>query len=299
METNRSITSMFHGAHHPDISWWYLSESESHHMGTGAADVAWHWCYIKGWEWQREGRRNYAWALQAASPPPSPPGTHCLPQITFWSWPSWLIIPFNSSWYPACCQLCLPPRLRRTFHGNVFLCWDEVFFNDPLAWICAYFSESYRFPLVKSLPIFKRQRRRLKIFELNTTLNSARNLRSLKAVWVLSILNTGLWVKEDNYLPTGSPIKVSNLCSLNKWNAKKSLSLPMSLVSWLFELKVIPWEFGQGHCGEIHEHFGDGHRVAICPWSQNWSSHRSLCLQIVSFGSHLCALGIWRFIKKI
>ena len=129
------------------------------------------------------------------------------------------------------------------FMGMSFSAGMRFFYNS-LAWICAYFSESYRFPLVKSLPIFKRQRLRLEIFELNKALNSARNLRTLKAVWVLSILNTGLWVKEDNYLPTGSQIKASNLCSLNKQNATKSLSLSRLLVSWLFELKVSPWEFG-------------------------------------------------------
>lgn len=141
METNRSITGMFCGAHHPDIRWWYLSEAESPHTGTGAADVAWHWCYIKGWDWQREGRGNYAWALQAASPPPSPPGTHCLTQITFWSRPACLIIPFNSSWYPACCQLYLPPRPRRTFHGNVFLCQDEIFLWLPSMDLCLFLRE--------------------------------------------------------------------------------------------------------------------------------------------------------------
>lgn len=146
METNRSVTRVFHCAHHPDVCWWYLSEFGSHHMGTGAADVAWHWCYIKACEWQHEGRGNYAWALRAASPPSSPPATLCFTRVTSWSWPPCLIIDFDRSWHCACLLLSL--GLRRISHGPSFSAAMSSFSCHSLArsWAVLISQTVYKFP---------------------------------------------------------------------------------------------------------------------------------------------------------
>lgn len=197
METNRSITRVFHCAHHPDVCWWDLSEFESHHRGTGAADVAWHWCYIKDCEWQHEGKGNYAWALQAASPPPSPPATLCLTRVTSWTRQRCLIIDFNSSWRSACLLLCLWLRLRWMSNRPIFLCWDElIFMLLPSIGLCIFLRQDISFQ-GKSLLISRRPRLRLEIYELNKTLSG--KLRTLKEECFFSILNPCLWMEETIY----------------------------------------------------------------------------------------------------
>lgn len=255
MEANRSITRVFHCAHHPDDHYWYLSEFEHHPAGTGAADVAWHWCCRKGCEWQHEDRGNHAWVLRTASPPPSPPATLCFTRITSGSQPHVpSLISINSSWHSACLLLCPPPRLSRTCKGPVSLLgWAPSRVACPLASSCAYFSDTFQISTGEESAHIQKTRRGLSLWAKQ---NSHANEGLKGTEGGVAPHHFKHWLMNGgDYLPHGAPS-----CSLAKWDATKNLSClshTVALAAWVesHSLRIWAWSLwrrsrGQRHSGD-------------------------------------------------